>query len=205
MSQKLHKIMIENVVTIKPNDTVKKAAERMNLHEISSLIVVDADKPVGIVTERDMLSRVLNKPLLPYKTLVIRIMTRPVVTASPDMRAGDAAKLMLERNIKKLPIVENGGLIGIVSLTDLLRSEGVVQLLNKMSLNGTSLRMKKAISLYFDAASLKKRKCPLLTEQGFHIGCIENKCMWWTGEECAVTNLSRQFTVEQMNENMIDA
>jgi CBS domain-containing protein len=203
MSQKLRKIMVENVITVKPSDTIKKAAELMNLHGISSLIVVDSGKPVGIITERDMLSRVLNKPLLKTEAMVVDIMSKPVVTASPNMRAGDAAKLMIEHNIKKLPVVENGRLVGLVSLTDLLRSEGVIQFLNKLSLDGTSLRIKKAVNLYFDSAKNKRRKCPLITEQGFHLGCQENRCMWWAGDECAVTRLSRQFSLEQMSEATI--
>jgi predicted transcriptional regulator len=196
--------MVENVVTVKPNDTVKKAAELMNLHEISSLIVVDSEKPVGIITERDMLSRVLNKSKITTEATVKEIMSKPVVTASPDMRAGDAAKLMIQRNIKKLPIVENGRLVGLVSLTDLIRTEGVIQCLNKLLLNGASVRMKKALSLYFDQGKEKKRKCPLIAEQGFHMGCQEDKCMWWTGEDCTVSRLSRQFSLTQMPELAIE-
>jgi CBS domain-containing protein len=200
ISQKLRKIMVENVVTVKPNDTVKKAAELMNLHGISSLIVVDSEKPVGIITERDMLNRVLNKSKITTEATVKEIMSKPVLTASPDMRAGDAAKLMIQRNIKKLPIVENGRLVGLVSLTDLVRTEGVIQFLNKLSLNGASVHIKKTLSLYFDQGKEKKRKCPLIAEQGFHMGCQEAKCMWWTGEDCAVTCLSRQFSLAQMPE-----
>ena len=196
--------MVENVVTVKPDDTVKKAAQLMNLHGISSLLVVDSGKPVGIVTERDMLSRVLNKSMVTAKAMVADIMSKPVVTASPNMRAGDAAKLMIERNIKKLPVVENGRLVGLVSLTDLLRSDGVIQFLNKLSLNGASVRIKRTVKLFFDSARQKKRKCPLITEQGFHLGCQENRCMWWTGDECAVTQLSRQFSLEQRSEATIE-
>ena len=200
MSQKLRKIMVESVVTVKPNDTIKKAAQLMNLHGISSLVVVDSGKPVGVITERDMLERVLNNSVVTTEADVTNIMSKPVITASPNMRAGDAAKIMIEHNIKKLPVVENGRLVGIVSLTDLLRSKGVIQFLNKLSLNGASVHIKKAVSLYLDSEGRKRRKCPLITEQGFHVGCQENKCMWWTGDEYAVTRLSRQFSLEQMQE-----
>ena len=205
MSQKLRKIMVENVITIQPNDTVKKAAELMNLHEISCLVVTNSGKPVGIVTERDMLKRVINDSKIPAKTRVMDIMSKPVTTASPNKRAGDAAKLMLQRNIKKLPIVENGRLVGLVSLTDLLRSEGVIRFLNTLSLNGTSARIKKTVTLYSDHAMQQKRKCPLITEQGFQVGCRDNKCMWWVGDEFAVTKLSRQFSLEQLQEAPIEA
>lgn len=196
--------MVENVVTVKPNDTIKKAAELMNLHGISSLVVVDSGKPVGMITERDMLDRVLNNSMVTKEAAVTEIMSKPVVTVCPNMRAGDAAKVMIERNIKKLPVVENGRLVGIVSLTDLLRSKGVIQFLNKLSLDGVSVRIKKTVSLYLDSEGFKRRKCPLITEQGFHVGCQENKCMWWTGDECAVTLLSRQFAIEQMQEANVE-
>ena len=200
MSQKLMKIMIENVVTVKPDDTIKKAAKLMNLHGIGSLIVVDSGKPVGIVTERDMLSRVLTKPRVKTDTRVVDVMSKPIVTVSPDMLAGDAAKLMIERNIKKLPVVENGKLMGLVSLTDLLRSKGVVEFLNRVPLEGAPSHMKQALNLYIDSAKEIKRRCPLITEQDFHVGCLQAKCMWWAGDVCAVTRLSLQLPLEQMLE-----
>jgi CBS domain-containing protein len=200
MSQKLRKIMVENVVVLEPCDTVKKAVELMKLHEISCLVVVDSGKPVGILTERDMLNRVINASAKPEKLKVVEVMSKPVVTVSPDMRAGDAAKLMLERSIKKLPLVENGKLVGLVSLTDLLRSEGVVEFLNKVSLNGVEKRMKKVVNLYLDPLKQHRRKCPLIMKDGYSMGCQDKKCMWWTGEECAVTRLSKQLSFEEDSE-----
>jgi CBS domain-containing protein len=206
VSQKLRKIMVENVVTVQPDESVKQAAELMNLHEIGCLVVVNCGKPVGIVTERDMLKRVINSSRIPSKIQVMDIMTKPVVSASPNMRAGDAAKLMLERNIKKLPIVENGKLVGLVSLTDLLRTPGVVQFLNRLSLDGTSARVKRTVELYvIDSATRQKRKCPLMTEQGFQMGCRDQKCMWWMDEECAVTRLARQFASDKSLEMQVEA
>lgn len=197
MSQKLRKIMVDNVVTVEPNATVKKAAELMNLHEIGCLVVVHCEKPVGILTERDMLKRIIHESRNSERTKVVDIMSKPLVTALPNMHAGDAAKLMLERNIKKLPVVENGRLVGLVSLTDLLRSEGVIEFLNKVSLEGTSKRIKRAVNLYSDPLKQHRRKCPLMMKDGFQTGCQNNKCMWWTGDECAITKLSRQISIEE--------
>jgi CBS domain-containing protein len=195
MSQKLRKIMIDKIVTVEPSVTVKKAVELMNLHDIGCLVVVHSGKPVGIMTERDMLKRVIHKSRNPAKTRIVDVMSKPLVTASPDMRAGDATKLMFERNIKKLPVVENGRLVGLVSMTDLLRSEGVAEFLNKELLSGVSNRMKKAVSLYSDPERQNRRKCPMIAKDGFQMGCLDTKCMWWTGEECAVTQLSRKLSV----------
>jgi CBS domain-containing protein len=200
MSQKLRVIMVGKVVTVEPSVSVKKAAELMNLHEIGCLVVVNCEKPVGILTERDMLKRVVCESREPEKTRVIDIMSKPLVSASPNMRAGDAAKLMFERNIKKLPVVENGRLVGLVTLTDLLRSEGVIEFLNKLSLNGASKRIKNAVSLYFDPLKQHRRRCPLIMKEGFAMGCQDSKCMWWVGDECAVTRLSRQISMGTISE-----
>jgi CBS domain-containing protein len=196
MSQKLRKIMVEKVVTIEPSATVRQAAELMNMHEIGCLVVVDHEKPVGILTERDMLKRIICESKQSKATRVATVMSKPLITVSPDMRAGDAAKLMFERSVKKLPVVENGRLAGLVTLTDLLRSEGVIEFLNKLSLDGTSKRIKRVVNLYFDPLKQHRRKCPLNVKDGFSMGCQDNKCMWWTGDECAITKLSREISVE---------
>jgi len=112
--------MVKNVVTVKPNATVKSAAALMNAHEISCLVVVNYEKPVGIVTEQDMLRRVMHKSRDPGKTCVSEIMSKPLIVATPNMDAREAVKFMLERNIRRLPVVENGRLVGLVTLTDLI-------------------------------------------------------------------------------------
>jgi CBS domain-containing protein len=196
MSQKLRRIMVKNVVTIEPHATAKKAAELMDKNDIGCLIVVDSGKPVGIVTERDMLKRVIQKSQDPKDTRVVDIMSNAIITASPDDSAGEAAKLMIERNIKKLPIVEKDRLVGLVTLTDLIRTEGVVEFLSGLSLNGAPKHMKKAINIYFDPQKQHRRRCPLTVKDGFALGCQNTKCMWWVEDECAVTKLSRQITNE---------
>jgi CBS domain-containing protein len=200
MSQKLKKIMAEKVITIEPIATVKRAAELMNANEIGCLIVVDRDKPLGIVTERDMLKRVICGSR-GYKTTIIRdIMSKPLITASANMHAGDAAKLMLERNIKKLPVVENGRLEGLVTLTDLLRSSGVIEYLSRLSLDGTSRRIKRAVNLYYDQMKMHRRRCPMFMKDGFSMGCLVEKCMWWVGDDCAVTKLSQLIAANMLLE-----
>jgi CBS domain-containing protein len=198
MSQKLRKIMVEKVVTIEPKASALQAAELMNMHEIGCIVVVDHEKPVGILTERDMLKRVICKSKSSKTVKVIDLMSKPLVSGSPDMRAGDAAKIMFERNIKKLPVVENGQLLGLVTLTDLLRSPGVVEFLNTISLDGTSNRIRKAAGLYYDPMKQHRRTCPLSMKEGTVMGCTNVKCMWWADDECAVTKLARQNPMEDM-------
>jgi CBS domain-containing protein len=199
MLQRLRKIMVENVVTAEPNDSVDQVAELMNRHEIGCVIIVCNGKPVGVVTERDMIKRVVCGSRGSRKEKIAEIMSEHLIEASPEMLAGDAAKLMLERNIKKLPIVENGQLLGLVTLTDLIRSAGVVEFLNGLSLNGVSPRLKKVMSIYFDAeqfcgeARKLIKRCPLMIKDGFSVACGVEKCMWWTGKECAINQISRHL------------
>jgi len=206
MSQRIRKIMVENVVTAKPNDSVGQVAELMNKHEIGCVIVVDNGKPVGIVTERDMIKRVVCRSKGSEKEKISEIMSKPIIEASPQMLAGDATKLMLERNIKKLPIVDNGQLLGLVTLTDLIRSRGLVEFLNRLSLNGVSPRLKKAVNIYFDAQQFcgqaKKliKRCPLMIKDGFSVACGVEKCMWWTGKECAISQISQHLEDIQIDE-----
>lgn len=112
--------MVKNVVTVKPDVTVRNAAKLMNAHKISCLVVVNHEKPIGIVTEQDMLRKVIHKSRKPEKTYVRGIMSKPLFVAAPNMHVHEAAKFMLEHNIRRLPVVENGRLVGLVTLTDLI-------------------------------------------------------------------------------------
>ena len=191
--------MVENVRTAGLEDTVQDIAIFMNKYQIGCVIIVDDEKPVGIITERDLIKRVICKKLAPEKLRAIEIMSKPLVNASPNMRAGDAAKIMLQWNIKKLPVVEEDKLVGLVTLTDLLRSEGVIEALNGFALNGVSKRLKKTLGIYFDDAKRHRRRCPLMFTDGYLIGCHLEKCMWWTGDECAITKISRHIEFAQIN------
>lgn len=191
--------MVENVKTAGSDDTIQDIAILMNRYQIGCVVIVDNYKPLGIITERDMIKRVICKKLAPEKVRVIDVMSKPLVNASPNMRAGDAAKIMLQWNIKKLPVVEESKLVGLVTLTDLLRSEGVIEALNGFALNGVSKRLKKTLGIYFDDAKRKRRRCPMMFTDGYLVGCHLEKCMWWAGDECAVTKISRQIEFAQIN------
>jgi len=121
VSLKVEDVMVEDVVTVEAEASVKKAVEIMNKHEIGCLIVVKRGKAVGIVTERDMLRRVLVGARDPEKTKVREIMSAPLVVGNSKMEIEDAVKLMFEMKVKKLPIVDKGKLVGLVTLTDIAR------------------------------------------------------------------------------------
>jgi CBS domain-containing protein len=86
------------------------------------VIVVQDENPIGIITERDMLKRVLLESKDPKTTTAFQIMSAPLLFGDPNMSVQDAVKHMTERKIKKLPIIEEGRLVGMITLTDLARS-----------------------------------------------------------------------------------
>jgi len=124
MSLQVKDVMVTSLITIEAMATVKKAAEIMNKHDIGCLIVVHDGKPIGILTERDMLKRVLLQLRDPRKTRISQIMSKPLIVSGPQTEIREAVRLMNDRRIKKLPVVKNGRLIGLVSLTDVVRTLG---------------------------------------------------------------------------------
>jgi len=122
MSLRVKDVMVTNIITIDAGATVKKAAELMDKHDIGCLIVVSYGNPIGIVTERDMLRRVLLQRRDLAKTRIGNIMSAPLIASNPQTDIRDAVRLMNERRIKKLPVIEEGQLVGLVSLTDVMRS-----------------------------------------------------------------------------------
>jgi len=142
--------MVEDVVTVEEDITVKKAVAIMNKYEIGCLIVTKRSKPVGIITERDMLTRVLAESRAAEKTKVAEVMSRPLIFADPNMDLEEAAKLMFKMKVKKLPVVSDGRLVGLVTLTDLARFQPqIMKILKKMqTLDTAPKRMKKVADYY---------------------------------------------------------
>jgi CBS domain-containing protein len=108
-----------------PGATVADVVRRMEEHDVGSVVVVDGPRPVGIVTDRDLVLRVLRVRLDPATVPVSRVMSAPLETVPDDLSPLDAAARMRERRIRRLPIVgPNGDLRGIVTLDDLLHHVG---------------------------------------------------------------------------------
>ncbi|MCX6642469.1 MAG: CBS domain-containing protein, partial [Candidatus Bathyarchaeota archaeon] len=101
---------------------VLQAAELMGEKGVSSLPVVSKGKLIGIVTEKDMVIRVVARGLNGKKLLVEEIMSYPVAITFPETQLEDATKIMLSKRVRKLPVVEDGHVIGILSLTDVAKA-----------------------------------------------------------------------------------
>lgn len=123
MSLRIEEIMIKDVVKIDGSVTAEEVAAIMDERGIGCVVVVQNENPIGIITERDLLKRVLLGSRNPKTTKAYQIMTAPLLFGNPRKSIRDAVKLMSERKIRKLPIVDNEErLVGMITLTDLARS-----------------------------------------------------------------------------------
>ena len=120
-------IMTQSVVSIDPDESVEVAARTMSRHNIGALPVCTNGKLCGMLTDRDIVTRCLAANRQPANTQVRQVMTEQVTAVRPDMELGAAAHLMGRLQIRRLPVVENGKLCGMVSLGDMaVREETVI-------------------------------------------------------------------------------
>ena len=117
-------IMTVNVKTAHPDAAVIEVIRKMTKFDMGSVVIIDsAKRPVGIITERDILRKVVE-PRLPVDIVTaLEVMSHPLVSISPDASVEQCAKLMGDKRIKKLPVVEGNKLLGIVTSMDLVRTE----------------------------------------------------------------------------------
>lgn len=125
MSLCVKDVMVREVITIDFEQSAKNAARLMTKFGISGLVVLKKGELVGILTERDILTRVVASGMEPEEVIVKDIMTEPIIVVNPMMPLDKAVTIMFQEKIKKLPVVakenENLKLVGILSLTDIAR------------------------------------------------------------------------------------
>ncbi|HDS59299.1 MAG TPA: CBS domain-containing protein [Thermoplasmatales archaeon] len=114
-------IMNDNPVIISRKASVMDAAREMKGEGVGSLIIVDNGVPVGIVTECDILRKVVAEGKIPQEVMVEDIMSSPPVTVSPDASLEEAIKLMGTHHIRRLPVVQDGKLVGMATERDMLQ------------------------------------------------------------------------------------
>ena len=119
-------IMTQSVISIDPNESVEVAARSMTRHNIGALPVCVNGKLCGMLTDRDIVTRCLAANRQPGSTQVRHVMTEQVTAVRPDMDTGAAAHLMGRLQIRRLPVVDNGKLCGMVSLGDMAVREETV-------------------------------------------------------------------------------
>jgi|SRR5581483_3283032 len=120
---KIRDVMTPNPRTVSPNDTIQRVAEVMKAEDTGAVPVVENGKVLAVVTDRDIVVRVVAAGR-PVTASVRDVASTDLVTISPEMSTREASDLMSDRQVRRLPVVENGQLVGIVSIGDLAVKEG---------------------------------------------------------------------------------
>jgi len=127
---KVEEIMVKNVVTIDAGRDAVEAAKLMGERNVGCLLVEEEGKVKGIITERDIVRRIVALAIDPTKVKVKDIMSTPLIVVEPKTTVEEAAKAMVIYRIRRLPVVQQGKLVGLVSASDL------VKYLTKLGISG---------------------------------------------------------------------
>ena len=115
-------IMAKNIKTVKTDDSVHAAVMKMNKFDIGSVIVTASGRPVGIITETNIMRRIVEPRMDPATVWVKDIMTGPLITIESTAAIEEAAKIMARKKIKRLPVMDNGKIVGVISSTDIVKA-----------------------------------------------------------------------------------
>lgn len=115
-------IMTKNVITVLENEPISKAAELMRQYDVGMLPVVEGEKVVGVVTDRDIVTRAISKGENSQGFKVSDCMSKSTVFANPTQSVEEVAKTMAAQQVRRVPVVENNKLCGILSLCDISKN-----------------------------------------------------------------------------------
>ena len=110
-----------SIISVTPATTVLEAVTLMSDTDISALMVLDGEIVAGIITERDFVRRVARMERSSYATTVGDVMTRNLITVGPLDHSRFCMQLMIEKNLRHLPVLEDGKLVGLLSIRDLVK------------------------------------------------------------------------------------
>jgi len=124
MAQSVGEIMSSNPATVSPEAPVKEAAKLMGSEDVGSLPVVEGEKLVGVLTDRDIALRVVGEGKDPGSTKVADIQSGDLVAVGPDQDLQEALDEMARHQVRRLPVVDGGRLVGVVAQADVAREAG---------------------------------------------------------------------------------
>lgn len=114
-------VMTSQVISVSEGESIERVAKLMDQHNISSVIITnEKGRPVGIITEKDIIKRVAAKNLLPSKIHAKETMSAPLITVSPREKISGAARKMSKLGVRRLVVMDKGDLIGIVTSKDIV-------------------------------------------------------------------------------------
>jgi len=126
---KVEQWMNRNVITLTRDRPVVDAAELMRKHNIGCIIVVENEKPIGIVSERDIIRKIVARRRSPDETPVEDIMSMSIISVETGTDIKDVSTRMVQFNIKKIPVVDDNRLQGIITTSDIIK---ILSKLNKL-------------------------------------------------------------------------
>jgi CBS domain-containing protein len=115
-------IMAKNIKTVKPDDSVHAAVQKMNKFDIGSVIVISSGRPVGIITETNIMRRIVEPRMDPAMVWAKDIMSSPLTTIDVNAAVEEAARVMMEKKINRIPVMNGNKLVGLVSSTDIVKA-----------------------------------------------------------------------------------
>lgn len=121
VEKKIRDIMTKNIMAVSRSAPVSQAVKMMAEHNISCVIVTEDGHPVGIITERDLVKRVLGPKRSTTKFKCFQIMTPNLITVSADSSLYDAMEIIEGMHIRRLPVIDRTGIVGLVTLSDIVR------------------------------------------------------------------------------------
>jgi signal-transduction protein with cAMP-binding, CBS, and nucleotidyltransferase domain len=113
-------VMNKTVITMDINTDIPAIAREMVKHDVGSVIITENEKAMGIITERDLVKGIVTEDRKPGEVNASKILSTPLLTVGPETSVVKASEIMLKANIKRLPVLENGTIIGVISNTDIL-------------------------------------------------------------------------------------
>jgi len=116
-------IMVKDVKRVRTDTNVQEVVATMAKYNISSVVVAQKDKPVGLISHKDLLTKVLQSRIPPDELVAREVMSAPAVTIEEETSLEEAAKLMTQKGLKKLIVVRNGKLVGIITSMDIIKTE----------------------------------------------------------------------------------
>lgn len=120
----VNQVMSKNVLTSEKSTSLQDAAQEMNRLNVGCVIVTEESRPIGIVTERDFVTKVAaeGRPLF---TEISEVMSSPIITIDPEETIWEASEIMKEKLIHKLPVIENERIVGVITTSDIVRISSV--------------------------------------------------------------------------------
>ena len=113
-------VMSRDVKVVRPDTLMKEVVATMSKFDIGSVVVVQSERPVGIITERDILKRIVEQCLAPETLRAREVMSTPVVTIRDTVSIDEAAKIMAKKRLKRLLVTGDNKLVGILTFTDIV-------------------------------------------------------------------------------------